>query len=234
MGVLSVLVLTLSDQVLEVHRVLTQERAQNAFNCTGCSRWHRSSPCRWCCGRWRASTPSSLPRTFPARRGGPSAVQLDAEVGPAPGGHAAAAGRRARHLAEPPAQSRRRRDAGLARRSLEDHRPAQEGLHHRQPHLRRPGGWRVRRRRAVRAQPGPARQRPGPQARHLQQLDALPPGHPGLDRPADPRSRAPAADAGLDSAVRAVDGQPRRADGAVRALLPDFRRADPGHDRSSC
>ena len=32
MGVLSVLVLTLSDQVLEVHRVLTQERAQNAFN----------------------------------------------------------------------------------------------------------------------------------------------------------------------------------------------------------
>ncbi len=32
LGVLSVLVLTLSDQVLEVHRVLTQERAQNAFN----------------------------------------------------------------------------------------------------------------------------------------------------------------------------------------------------------
>ena len=32
MGVLAVLVLTLSDQVLEVHRVLTQERAQDAFN----------------------------------------------------------------------------------------------------------------------------------------------------------------------------------------------------------
>jgi hypothetical protein len=32
MGILSVLVLTLSDQVLEVHRVLTQERAQNALN----------------------------------------------------------------------------------------------------------------------------------------------------------------------------------------------------------
>ena len=32
LGVLSILVLTLSDQVLEVHRVLTQERAQNIFN----------------------------------------------------------------------------------------------------------------------------------------------------------------------------------------------------------
>ena len=32
MGVLSILVLTLSDQVLEVHRVLTQERAQDVFN----------------------------------------------------------------------------------------------------------------------------------------------------------------------------------------------------------
>ena len=32
MGVLTILVLTLSDQVLEVHRVLTQERAQNALN----------------------------------------------------------------------------------------------------------------------------------------------------------------------------------------------------------
>jgi len=32
LGVLSILVLTLSDQVLEVHRVLTQERAQNMFN----------------------------------------------------------------------------------------------------------------------------------------------------------------------------------------------------------
>src|SRR5262245_28255991 len=32
LGVLSILVLTLSDQVLEVHRVLTQERAQNLFN----------------------------------------------------------------------------------------------------------------------------------------------------------------------------------------------------------
>jgi cytochrome bd-type quinol oxidase subunit 2 len=32
LGVLTLLVLTLSDQVLEVHRVLTQERAQNIFN----------------------------------------------------------------------------------------------------------------------------------------------------------------------------------------------------------
>jgi hypothetical protein len=32
LAVLSILVLTLSDQVLEVHRVLTQERAQNFFN----------------------------------------------------------------------------------------------------------------------------------------------------------------------------------------------------------
>ena len=32
MGILSLLVLTLSDQVLEVHRVLTQERAQDVFN----------------------------------------------------------------------------------------------------------------------------------------------------------------------------------------------------------
>ena len=32
MGLLAILALTLFDQVLEVHRVLTQERARNAFN----------------------------------------------------------------------------------------------------------------------------------------------------------------------------------------------------------
>ena len=113
MGVLSILVLTLSDQVLEVHRVLTQERAQDVFNVhwlLALASLVALSLVLWQMARQHAEyAAEDVPGEHVVAH---PAVHLGAEVGTAPGRHAAAAGRRARHLAEPSAQPRRRRHAG--------------------------------------------------------------------------------------------------------------------------
>ena len=95
MGVLSVLVLTLSDQVLEVHRVLTQERAQDAFNVhwlLALASLVALSLVLWQMARQHAEY--ALEDVPGEHMAPPSAVHLGAEVGTAPGGHAAAAGGR--------------------------------------------------------------------------------------------------------------------------------------------
>ena len=63
----------------------------------------------------------------------------------------------------------------------------------------------------------------------VEQLDVVPAGHSRLDRPADPRSRARCRRVGVHPDIRAVDGQPRGADRRCsRGTIADLRRADPG------
>ena len=57
-GLATVAVLTVPDQVREIHRILTQERTENILQLAlGLVRCFRCSPCRSCSGRRRASTP---------------------------------------------------------------------------------------------------------------------------------------------------------------------------------
>ena len=142
MGVLSVLVLTLSDQVLEVHRVLTQERAQDAFNVhwlLALASLVALSLVLWQMARQHAEYAAedvpgehvvSHPLCTWVLRWGPRLVATLPLLGAALGIWLS----RLPNLdgADMPA---------LPGRSLEDHRPAQEGLRHWQPASASP--WRL-------------------------------------------------------------------------------------------